>query len=308
MSPSESCQILTLKYLTTIETGDNSFNAKVYNWDNAAPGNTLLYEKSVTAIEGWIEIDVSMENLYVTGDFVVGFGSVNGTSFIGYDQSLNNGRSWDRNDMTGAWTSWNEAYLIRAVVLYGDGSMAEIGANYPLVLPDTKFDNPVLSKHGESNGVEAVAPIENQFENILGLLGYNVYRNDVKINTTPISTTNTNDVISNWGTYNYNVAAVYDEGESANSNTFTVEYYIGVDELEALELSIYPNPASDKLYINSGDKIREIEVYTLEGRLVISKQISAFEFRLDVGSLRNGLYFIQIVTEEGRAASKLLIN
>jgi hypothetical protein len=78
--------------------------------------------------------------------------------------------------------------------------------------------------------------------------------------------------------------------------------------LEALELSIYPNPASDKLYINSGDKIREIEVYTLEGRLVISKQISAFEFRLDVGSLRNGLYFIQIVTEEGRAASKLLIN
>ncbi len=50
------------------------------------------------------------------------------------------------------------------------------------------------------------------------LLGYNVYRNGVKINSSVISATSYNDNGLAAGTYEYHVRAVYSEGESGNSN------------------------------------------------------------------------------------------
>jgi len=54
------------------------------------------------------------------------------------------------------------------------------------------------------------------------MLGFNVYRNDVILNTDPISPTVYVDENLYNGTYNYYVTAVYDEGESDPSNTVTV--------------------------------------------------------------------------------------
>jgi hypothetical protein len=49
--------------------------------------------------------------------------------------------------------------------------------------------------------------------------GYNVYRDDVKINTTPITDNTFEDSPLTNGIYKYNVTAVYAEGESCYSNT-----------------------------------------------------------------------------------------
>ncbi len=54
------------------------------------------------------------------------------------------------------------------------------------------------------------------------LLGYNVYRNDVVLNSNPVSPTVYVDENLYNGTYNYYITAVYDEGESDPSNTVTV--------------------------------------------------------------------------------------
>jgi internalin A len=54
------------------------------------------------------------------------------------------------------------------------------------------------------------------------MLGYNVYRNDVLLNASPISPTVYVDENLYNGTYDYYVTAVYDEGESDPSNTVTV--------------------------------------------------------------------------------------
>jgi hypothetical protein len=169
MSPSDPCQILTLKYLTSIDAGDNTFYAKVFNWEGSQPGNTLLYENDITAVEGWIEVDLSADNLFVSGDFVVGFGSVNEQTFLAYDANLNNGRSWDRDDANATWSSWNEAYLIRAVVQYGNGEISEISsvADIP-VLAETDVPDMTHQIHGESNIIHYVDPIENRLEIIKG--------------------------------------------------------------------------------------------------------------------------------------------
>lgn len=309
MSPSGPCKVLTLKYLTSIEAGNNTFYARVFNWTGTQPGNTLLYENDVTAIEGWLEINVIMENLNVTGDFVVGFGSINEQTFLAFDGNLNNGRSWDREDATSSWTAWNEAYLIRAVVQYGDGSIAELsGSNVLNNLPKIETNGLSLISHQKDFVGEVVEPIDNQILKLLGLLGYNLYRNGTQINSNLILTTNTIDILQTWGNYDYSVTAVYDEGESAYSNTVSFSYYFGVDELEIIDVKIYPNPVHDKLFIHSDHEIKKVKLHTMDGQTIFTEEICQFEYQLDVSNLNAGLYIISIETGKGKAASKILVK
>ncbi len=55
-----------------------------------------------------------------------------------------------------------------------------------------------------------------------GLLGYNIYRNDDKLNPEPVSATVYLDENLFNGVYNYYITAVYDEGESVPSDTVEV--------------------------------------------------------------------------------------
>ncbi|MCK4569357.1 MAG: T9SS type A sorting domain-containing protein, partial [Bacteroidales bacterium] len=271
MSPSGPCQILTLKYLTSVDAGDNTFYAKVFNWAGTQPGNTILYENDVTAIEGWLDIDVSTDNIFVDGDFVVGFGSVNEQTFLAFDANLDNGRSWDREDATSTWSSWNEAYLIRAVVQYGDGTTAEIGGGK-------------------------------------GLLGYNLYRDNVKVNSSLIPGTNTTDIMPGEGTYDYNVTAVYDEGESAFSNTFTLKYYFGIEEPQQINVKVYPNPAYGQIFIESQDEILKLSLLSPDGKNIRMLNEKGFDLQLNVSELDAGLYILKIETEKGIGAFKILIR
>ncbi|MCK5766320.1 MAG: S8 family serine peptidase [Bacteroidales bacterium] len=271
MSPASSCQILTLKYLTSVDPGDNTFDAKVFNWGGTQPGNTILYENDVTAIEGWLDIDVTADNIFVDGDFVVGFGSLNEQTFLAFDGNLDNGRSWDREDATSTWSSWTEAYLIRAVVQYSDGTLAEIGGGKDLQ-------------------------------------GYNLYRDNVKVNSSLISGTNTTDIMPGEGTYDYNVTAVYDEGESAFSNTFTLKYYLGIEEPQQIDVNIYPNPAYGQIFIESQDEISKLTLLSPDGKNVRMLNEKGFDLQLNVSELDAGLYILKIETEKGIGAFKILIR
>ncbi|MBN1338487.1 MAG: T9SS type A sorting domain-containing protein [Bacteroidales bacterium] len=58
--------------------------------------------------------------------------------------------------------------------------------------------------------------------NTKGLLGYNAYRDGVKVNTSTITGTSYTDVEPGSGAFEYHVTAVYNEGESGPSNTVEV--------------------------------------------------------------------------------------
>jgi hypothetical protein len=222
MSPQGPCQILTLKYYTSIQAGDNTFNAEVYNWDAVAgaPGTDLLFEVGATAIDNdWLEIDVTSQNLMVSGDFLVGFGSTNATTFVGFDADLNNGRSWDY-DHAGGWEAWNEAYLIRAVVQYSDGVIREISAAPAKDKMAAPITNMIARQHSVVVNNQSPIPAKNHSNR--ALLGYNVWRNGAKI-ANQISNTFYDDMDLANGGYSYMVTAVYDNGESVPAGPVEVE-------------------------------------------------------------------------------------
>lgn len=75
---------------------------------------------------------------------------------------------------------------------------------------------------------------------------------------------------------------------------------VGLNETAARGYKIYPNPGSDVIRIESSqpvDSSNEIEVYSVSGRLLMSKSVSiskSFGGTVDISELKSGMYLMKI--------------
>jgi len=84
-----------------------------------------------------------------------------------------------------------------------------------------------------------------------------------------------------------------------NGNVLSVE----TNELQ--KLSIYPNPASDNVYISSNTTIDSIDVYDILGKQVMAlKQTEV----IDVSDLNIGLYLFKITSGDQVHIKKIIVN
>ena len=61
------------------------------------------------------------------------------------------------------------------------------------------------------------------------------------------------------------------------------------------EISIYPNPASDVIYLkNTPETGSIVSIYRIDGMLIFQMQISSQNQVIDVSNLTNGLYLIRV--------------
>ena len=78
-----------------------------------------------------------------------------------------------------------------------------------------------------------------------------------------------------------------------------------VDELQAIPVNMYPNPAKDKVIIESENMLR-IKLIDIHGQVLADKECSDNNtFSLDVANCVSGIYIIEIITERGIARKKL---
>lgn len=113
-------------------------------------------------------------------------------------------------------------------------------------------------------------PADNQQP--LTLIGYNIYRNGVKINAEPVTEAKYTDVPSKSSEYTYNVTSVFAEGESRYSNSVEVKFVSGVEDIASASTRIY---ASDGRIVVAGYEGVTVSVYTPDGRLAASTQAKA---------------------------------
>jgi hypothetical protein len=95
----------------------------------------------------------------------------------------------------------------------------------------------------------------------------------------------------------------------------TIDLVTGMDELEKEDITIYPNPARDKLYINT-EGIFKMDGYKLKiinqpGATVFETRMKESPNEIDLSDWKGrGLYFLQVVDSEGRilATRKIILQ
>lgn len=101
----------------------------------------------------------------------------------------------------------------------------------------------------------------------LKLKGYNVYRDDVKLNEAPLADTNYTETVVESKDYNYAVTAVYDLGESVYSNIITVKVVaVAIDGPQA-QAGVKAQGKAKAIEVSNAAGT-EVRVYTLGGKLV----------------------------------------
>lgn len=94
--------------------------------------------------------------------------------------------------------------------------------------------------------------------------------------------------------------------ESAALRLDNVRFSLGnlsIGEETISGINIYPNPVKDILYIESPAEIKNVELYTINGKLL---NTSANTDNLDFSSLSKGVYLVKLVTDSGSEVKKVV--
>lgn len=96
-----------------------------------------------------------------------------------------------------------------------------------------------------------------------------------------------------------------DSPESATRQNFDSKDY----DLNDLILNIYPNPASDYLIVTLEQEVSgNISILNLVGNVIIDQPINALSMRIDITSLPEGIYFLNIQSDTGRVVKKIKVQ
>lgn len=86
---------------------------------------------------------------------------------------------------------------------------------------------------------------------------------------------------------------------------------VGISEAKSTRqiISIFPNPASDKVIISVREsaKVTKVRVYEVTGVLVFEFPNKADKLELDISRLNSGLYLLEVETEDGLLEVKRLV-
>lgn len=84
---------------------------------------------------------------------------------------------------------------------------------------------------------------------------------------------------------------------------------VGIDDLEKIEFSVFPNPATDYVFLTFPKVVTgKLRILDLNGKLVQSSIFSGVRKRINIGELESGLYFIEIEDKDGSVVKKLMVN
>ena len=88
--------------------------------------------------------------------------------------------------------------------------------------------------------------------------------------------------------------------------TDTTDVAVGEALLDAVDL--YPNPAKDRVHIDSKSTIRQMEVIGVNGVAVENKKVDVNSLDLDLKGYAKGLYVLRLVTDEGVVTKRLVLS
>ncbi|MBK7214208.1 MAG: C10 family peptidase [Bacteroidales bacterium] len=139
------------------------------------------------------------------------------------------------------------------------------------------------------------------------LVGFNVYRNDTLLLTSPIAELFYHDYPVANGKQTYCVTAVYDNGESAQ---VCVDAWVtvGVPNTDPAAFKVYPNPTTDVINIITPVQFTQVRMTTLLGQEVYNYSTPGNNLRILTDGFEPGIYVLQIYADNKLITRKISIK
>jgi hypothetical protein len=88
----------------------------------------------------------------------------------------------------------------------------------------------------------------------------------------------------------------YAMNETECGNNFNeIQEDLGIVKVDASDILIYPNPFQETLTVTGLDEVGgTLSVYNMEGKILLSQNINSGEVKIEMSTLKTGVYFIKI--------------
>jgi len=118
------------------------------------------------------------------------------------------------------------------------------------------------------------------------------------------------------GTYNFTVSAQdYDDfngtltiDNAAKTKEVIMSVATSIEEQQANKLSIYPNPASEKVFIRSLGQIKRIKIVNMNGVVIAEKRTNGKQPFINISGIPDGQYIIQIKTKKTTLSQSIMVE
>lgn len=100
-----------------------------------------------------------------------------------------------------------------------------------------------------------------------------------------------------------------DEFEAEDQVLFQLDTPTRIDDsIQETGFGIFPNPASDKLYIRTDYEIIDVVIYNLTGQIVCHESLGLKSSVINIKALESGLYLVQVNTISGSLVERLIVR
>lgn len=103
---------------------------------------------------------------------------------------------------------------------------------------------------------------------------------------------------------------VTDAGGGQNTLTKVDYIYVGgvgINELSAASINVYPNPVKDVMTVESASTIQEIQIYNIVGQMVYNQKVDSKSLTVNA-KLKNGVYNLKVKFADGFVNKKIVVN
>ena len=83
----------------------------------------------------------------------------------------------------------------------------------------------------------------------------------------------------------------------------------GVDDIEPITASVYPNPSSDVINISlDKSQLLKIELFSITGRLIFKKDLNSRTYALNIGDYPSGVYLVRVFNQNNDIADTKILK
>ena len=106
-----------------------------------------------------------------------------------------------------------------------------------------------------------------------------------------------------------NSANIYfDYNPAIVTNTCTTEFvsFLNTDSFAFSGLKYYPNPVKNSLFISNASALIQVEITSVLGQKVSTKNLNELQTEIDLSNLENGVYFVKVKTDRAEKTFEIV--